>query len=83
VRVLTLGHAGGESALTIAFKEGRDDIVELLAKANITVCDIQGSSALHLASEGRGNSDLVHRLLKHGADAAFADRVRAWAYMKT
>ena len=63
----------GESALTIAFKEGRDDIAELLAEANIKVCDTQGKTALHFAIE-RGNVDLVTRLLELGADVQATDK---------
>ncbi len=55
-RVLTLargGCAGGERALLIAAKAGREDLVELLAdfKADLDQGYDQGMTALHSASQ--------------------------------
>ena len=65
-------NADSDSVLTMAFREGRHDIVELLAKMNIKVCNAEGMTALHCASDW-GQIDLVHRLLELGADVESTD----------
>jgi hypothetical protein len=74
--------AGGETALRIAMKEGREDLVELLAgfQANLGH-DTEGRTALHRAA-AVGRTDMVQLLLKFGADAALADVVRECAAMR-
>ena len=73
MRALTLGCralacAGGENALRIAIKEGREDLVELLAdfRANLGH-DAEGRTALHWAGELGATAGVVLRLLKVGA----------------
>ena len=61
--------AGGERALLIAAKAGREDLVELLAdfKADLDAGNAQGMTALHSASQ-EGHLAVVQVLLKVGAD---------------
>ncbi len=68
--------AGGERALLIAAKEGREDLVELLLDFNAEVdgCDSMGKTALHWASKA-GHLAAVQALLKAGADAKAQDSV--------
>ncbi len=71
-RVLTLARrrcAGGERALLIAAKAGREDLVELIAgfKADVNAVDAEGSTALHLASNA-GYLAVVQFLVKVGAN---------------
>ena len=78
-RVLTLARrrcAGGERALLIAAKAGREDLVELLAdfKADLDAGNAQGMTALHWASR-EGKIDMVQVLLKVGADVEAKDPV--------
>ena len=60
--------AGGERALLIAAKEGREDLVELFMsfQADLDVSDASGT-LLHRYSR-EGNIDMVKVLLKAGAD---------------
>ena len=78
-RLLTLARrrcAGGERALLIAAKAGREDLVELLAdfKADLDQGYAQGMTALHWASQ-EGKIDMVQVLLKVGADVEAKDPV--------
>jgi ankyrin repeat protein len=78
-RVLTLARrrcAGGERALLIAAKAGREDLVELLAdfKADLDAGNAQGMTALHQASQ-EGHLAVVQVLLKVGADVEVKDQV--------
>ena len=71
-RVLTLARrrcAGGERALRIAAKVGREDLVELIAgfKADVSAGDAVGRTALHGASEA-GHLAVVQVLVKVGAN---------------
>jgi ankyrin repeat protein len=68
--------AGGERALLIAAKEGREDLVELLAdfKADLDAGNAQGMKALHWASQ-EGHLAVVQVLLKVGADVEAKDQV--------
>ena len=73
MRALTLGRralacAGGENALRIAIKQGREDLVELLVdfRANLSH-DAEGRTALHWAGELGATAGVVSRLLKVGA----------------
>ena len=67
--------AGGERALLIAAKEGREDLVELLAgfQAEVDGCDANGKTALIWASEG-GHFAAAQLLLKVGADIKAKDK---------
>ena len=76
-RVLTLARrrcAGGERALLIAAKAGREDLVELIAgfKADVNAGDTQGMTALHWASEA-GHPAVVQVLVKVGANVEAKD----------
>ena len=78
-RVLTLARrrcAGGERALLIAAKAGREDLVELIAgfKADVNVSDASGKTALHFMSE-QGKIDMVQILVKVGANVEAKDKV--------
>jgi len=78
-RVLTLARrrcAGGERALLIAAKAGREDLVELLAdfKADLDQGYPQGMTALHWASQ-EGHLAVVQVLLKVGADVEAKNQV--------
>ena len=78
-RVLTLARrrcAGGERALWIAAKAGREDLVELLAdfKADLDAGNAQGMPALHWASQ-EGHLAMVQVLLKVGADVEAKNQV--------
>jgi len=69
-------NAGGELALPIAAKQGRQDLVKLLLdfKADLgTRCEPDGRDALHLAS-GEGHLAVVQTLLEHGANVAARDK---------
>ena len=68
--------AGGERALLIAAKAGREDLVELLAdfKADLDKGYDQGMTALHSASQ-EGHLAVVQVLLKVGADVKAIDKV--------
>jgi ankyrin repeat protein len=71
-RVLTLARrrcAGGERALLIAAKVGREDLVELIAgfKADVNAGDASWRTALHGASEA-GHLAVVQFLVKVGAN---------------
>ena len=77
-RVLTLARrrcAGGERALLIAAKAGREDLVELLAdfKAEFDQSYAQGMTALHWASQ-EGKIDMVQILVKVGANVEAKDK---------
>jgi hypothetical protein len=71
--------AGGERALLIAAKEGREDLVGLLAdfKAEVNVRYAQGKTALHWASQ-EGHLAAVQALLKAGADTEAKDKDYGW-----
>ena len=76
-RVLTLVRrrcAGGERALLIAAKAGREDLVELIAgfKADVNAGDAPGRTALHWASQ-EGNLAVVQVLVKVGANVEAKD----------
>ena len=83
--------AGGETALRIAIKEGREDLVELLAgfHANLGQ-DAEGQTALHRAVAA-GHPAVVQVLVRLGADVRAKDKVRgvllcslaglAWLYV--
>ena len=83
--------AGGETALRIAIKEGREDLVELLAgfHANLGQ-DAEGQTALHRAVAA-GHPAVVQLVVKLGADVKATDKVRgvllcslaglAWLYV--
>jgi ankyrin repeat protein len=60
--------AGGERALLIAAKEGREDLMELLAgfKADLNV-RYDGWTVLHTMTHGKGNPAVVQALVKAGA----------------
>jgi len=78
-RVLTLARrrcAGGERALLIAAKAGREDLVELLAafKTELDAGDAKGKTARHWASQ-EGHLAVVQVLLKVGADVEAKDQV--------
>ena len=78
-RVLTLARrrcAGGERALLIAAKAGREDLVELIAgfKADVNAGDASGRKALHWASEA-GHLAVVQVLVKVGANVEAKDKV--------
>ena len=78
-RVLTLARrrcAGGERALLIAAKAGREDLVELLAdfKADLDAGNAEGMTALHWASQ-EGHLAMVQVLLKVGADVEAETKV--------
>ena len=78
-RVLTLARrrcAGGERALLIAAKAGREDLVELIAgfKADVSAGYAEGITALHWASH-EGHLAVVQVLLKVGADVEAKDQV--------
>ena len=78
-RVLTLARrrcAGGERALLIAAKAGREDLVELLAdfKADLDAGNAEGMTALHWASR-EGHLAVVQVLLKVGADVEAKNQV--------
>ena len=78
-RVLTLARrrcAGGERALLIAAKAGREDLVELLAdfKADLDAGNAQGMTALHWASR-EGKIDMVQVLVKVGANVEAKEEV--------
>jgi uncharacterized protein len=66
--------AGGERALLIAAKEGREDLVELLVdfKAEVDGCDANTKTVLHWASEA-GHLAVVQALLKAGANTTAKD----------
>ena len=68
--------AGGERALMIAAKAGREDLVELIAgiKADDNVSDAVGKTALHCMSE-QGKIDMVQVLVKVGANVEAKDEV--------
>jgi ankyrin repeat protein len=69
-------NAGGELALPIAAKQGRQDLVKLLLdfKADLgTSCEPDGRDALHLAS-GEGHLAVVQTLLEHCANVAARDK---------
>ena len=61
-------HRGGERALLIAAKEGREDLMELLAgfKADLNV-RYDGWTVLHTMTHGKGNPAVVQALVKAGA----------------
>jgi hypothetical protein len=71
--------AGGERALLIAAKEGREDLVGLLAdfKAEVNVRYAQEKTALHWASQ-EGHLAAVQALLKAGADTEAKDKDYGW-----
>jgi ankyrin repeat protein len=71
--------AGGERALLIAAKEGREDLVELLAgfKAEVNVRYAEKNTVLHWASKV-GHHAAVQALLKAGADTEAKDSVIEW-----
>ena len=83
--------AGGETALRIAIKAGREDLVELLAgfHANLGQ-DAEGHTALHRAVAA-GHPAVVQVLVRLGADVQAKDKVRgvllcllaglAWLYV--
>ncbi len=78
-RVLTLARrrcAGGERALLIAAKAGREDLVELIAgfKADLDKGYAEGRTALHWASEA-GHPAVVQVLVKVGANVEAKDEV--------
>jgi ankyrin repeat protein len=78
-RVLTLARrrcAGGERALLIAAKAGREDLVELIAgfKADVNAGDASWRTALHGASEA-GHLAVVQFLVKVGANVEAKDEV--------
>ena len=78
-RVLTLARrrcAGGERALLIAAKAGREDLVELIVgfKADLDQSYAQGMTALHWASQ-EGHLAVVQVLLKVGANVEAKDKV--------
>ncbi len=78
-RVLTLARrrcAGGERALLIAAKAGREDLVELIAgfKADLDKGYAQGMTALHWASQ-EGKIPVVQVLVKVGANVEAKDKV--------
>ena len=68
--------AGGERALLIAAKAGREDLVELIAgfKADVNAGDASGSTALHGAST-EGHPAMVQVLVKVGANVEAKDEV--------
>ena len=78
-RVLTLARrrcAGGERALLIAAKAGREDLVELIAgfKADVNAGDAMERTALHLASD-EGHLAVVQFLVKVGANVEAKEQV--------
>ena len=78
-RVLTLARrrcAGGERALLIATKAGREDLVELIAgfKADVSAGDAEGMTALFWASQA-GHLAVVQVLVKVGANVEAKDKV--------
>ena len=78
-RVLTLARrrcAGGERALLIAAKAGREDLVELIAgfKSDVNAGDASGRTALHGASEA-GHLAVVQFLVKVGANVEAKNKV--------
>ncbi len=80
-RVLTLARrrcAGGERALLIAAKAGREDLVELIAgfKTDVNAGDASGMTALHWASQ-EGKIDMVQVLVKVGANVEAQGEVSA------
>ena len=66
--------AGGELALLIAAKEGREDLGELLAgfKADVNACYAEEKTALHKMSQV-GNAAAVQALLKADTDIEAKD----------
>ena len=72
----TISVAGGERALLIAAKAGREDLVELLAgfKADLDARYGFNRTVLHLMAE-EGKVDMVQVLLKVGADTEAKDQV--------
>lgn len=63
------------SYLSIAAKQGGEDVVLILLenKANVDVCDMNGTTPLMIAAQ-RDHSGIVNLLLKYGANIKAVDR---------
>lgn len=79
-RILTMGGRVSETALMLAIKTGREDVVQLLLKYNADVNKKPFLSTkrtpLQCAAE-LGNLDIVRLLLRHGADVNEEPAIRS------